>query len=72
MILKLLLSIFGVIFAIDVIFNLFGGKNAGSMTNVLCKPFFGFFYKKLHMFSGLILWLIEFAIIISAIWIWFI
>ena len=72
MIWKIALSVFAGLLALDVVMNLFGGKNAGSMTNALCKPFFGLFYEQLHMFSGLILWLIEFAIIISAIWIWFI
>ena len=51
MIWKIALSVFAGLLALDVVMNLFGGKNAGSMTNALCKPFFGLFYEHLHMFS---------------------
>lgn len=62
----------GVIFLFDAISNLFGSGNAGGLTNALCKPFFGVFYPKIGMFTGLLLWVIEFAVIISAVWIWFV
>lgn len=72
MVVKTILSIIGFLLLIDIVSNLFGGKSAGGMTTALCRPFFGAFYPKLGMFSGLFLWLIEFAIVISAIWIWFV
>ena len=71
MFIKILLSVLGVIFLIDVIINLFGSKNAGGLTTALCRPFFGIFYPRIGMFTGLLLWLVEIAVVISAVWIWF-
>ena len=68
--LKIILSILGLIFLMDVVFNLFGAGNAGGLTNALCKPFFGALYPRIGMFTGLLLWIVEIAIIVSAIWIW--
>lgn len=68
---KLLLSVVGLICLIDIIINLLSSRNAGDFATELCRPFFGIFYPKIGMFYGLILWLVEFAITISSIWVWF-
>lgn len=72
MVVKIILSVIGFLLLIDIVSNLFGGRSAGGLTTALCRPFFGVLYPKIGMFLGLILWLIEFAIVISVIWMWFI
>lgn len=69
-IIKVILSVFAVIFLVDIIFNLFGGSRASDITNALCSPLFGIFYPHISMITGLLIWLIEFAFVVSCVWAW--
>jgi hypothetical protein len=57
-ILKISASVLSVLFIMDF-YHCFVGANAGSMTTGLCRPFWGIFYRKLSMFSGFLLWILE-------------
>ena len=70
LVIKIILSCFGLIFLIDIVLNLFAGKKASDITNSLCRPLFGCLYPHVTMVVGLFIWLIEFGIVISAIWLW--
>ena len=66
---KIVLSIFAVIFAADYILAFFRA-NAGAIATGLCRPCFGLFYPHLKMLQGFLVWLLEFAVILAGAAIW--
>lgn len=68
--LKVIWPVFAVIFLVDIIFNLFGSNCASDITSVLCSPLHGIFYPHFSMITGLLIWLIEFAFVVSCLCAW--
>lgn len=70
MVIKIIWSCIAFLLLLDVIFNLFAGRRASDITGALCSPLFGILYPHVNMITGLFIWLIEVAVIISAVWLW--
>lgn len=70
LLLKILCSLLSVLFVIDF-YSRFMGGNAGNVSTGLCRPFFGIFYPKMGMVTGLLCWILEGVLTVSGVICWF-